>query len=777
MAEAIIRGHKRRTDRWMPKEKRGLDKEKMLAMGRFGIRSLPAYLLAFADILGMPSGLHAAYGMAVAATGGDVRPVLLGSVAAMFMRLLSGLAPRWEMLLTIGFVFAAPLVLNGRSTRRLTIYTLISLLPSGIAAFFVPTAAETIQGWAAVGVAVLSAPVMVRALKAINGNGHIAALEERIAAGYLAALCLCGGARMLVLGVNLGTTMGSAAVLAVSMTLGIGAATMTGMLAGVTLALQGLPVVISAALAMGGFLAGVAASFNRRRVSCAFFAAGAWLMLLLSGANGFGCGAAVLAASVGGMLLPRQRCEKLKRQLRRLLPNDPVPGDAYAADALHAWEQTISAMARAVPIPREESAQRDGEWWQSKLCQDCPECEGCGCLLTELGVTKAEEVWAYRFADEKIWQGALENMRGMGCQRLYHLLNAMNALRREDEASRLMTRQAEMRRSMLLTHLTALSGAARRFAALSGGENWWDHMAARRIRGVLGERAVPATLAYVRRVRGHVQASFELQYITSARKQAEALAALVDAVLNVPMEVAEVDGDRVLLKEMPLLQAEAGMASAAISGTKTCGDTSWAGRLQDGRYLAALSDGMGHGERAAETSRQTVELLRLCLDAGYNRQQTLIAVNGMMLLGGEGERFATADVLTIDLWQGQATLDKLGAAASWVCRRGELTRITGDTLPLGILEDIDPNGSTLCLEEGDAAVLLSDGVEDAFGNARPLEMTILLALEEASPQAAAERILAAALDEDDGQRRDDQSVVVVYIRRSARALQPEEAAV
>ena len=182
--------------------------------------------------------------------------------------------------------------------------------------------------------------------------------------------------------------------------------------------------------------------------------------------------------------------------------------------------------------------------------------------------------------------------------------------------------------------------------------------------------------------------------------------------------------------------------------------------------LVALCDGMGHGDKAELASRQTAELLRLCLDAGYSRQQTLTAVNGMLLLGG-GERFSTADVLTIDLWKGQATLDKLGAAASWLCQQGTLSRFTGNALPLGILQDIDLSGSDIRLRDGDALVLLTDGVEDAFGSVNKLEGAILSAVEEESPQDAAEALLAAAYHADDGQRRDDQSVVVVYVRKAA----------
>lgn len=303
---------------------------------------------------------------------------------------------------------------------------------------------------------------------------------------------------------------------------------------------------------------------------------------------------------------------------------------------------------------------------------------------------------------------------------------------------------------------------------LSSGESWWDDMAARRIRKELAERAIPAALSYVRRVQGHVQAAFELQYITGARKQAEELCLLASVVADAPMQLASLDGDRVLLTEQPLLTAEVGIAAEPISGGEVCGDTAWSGSLQDSRFLVALSDGMGHGDKAALSSRQTVELLRLCLDAGYTRQQTLTAVNGMMLLGGGGERFATADVLTIDLWKGQTALDKLGAAASWLCQQGVLTRLTGDSLPLGIIEDIDLSGSMLRLYEGDAVILLSDGVEDAFRSVSVLEAALLEALTHPSPGDAAQSLLKAAFDADGGQRRDDQSAVFVYIRKNAR---------
>lgn len=765
MTEVILRQHKRQKDRWLRGNVRSFPWMQVGRAGRYLLRCVPGLLLSFAELMGIPSGFHAAYGMAMVAVGLDIRPTLAGCGAGVIIRLASGAVLRWENIITLVLMAGAALVPQRRKSLVLMGVTSLLMLPTAIAASNALTAAEMLQGWAAVPLAALSAPVMARAILCLRGKRHLAAMEERVAVGFLAALCISGGAR-LMMGVNIGVLLAAGLALAMALTLGVGAGVITGMLAGMMLTLQGFPMSLSVALSMGGFMAGMANSMSRRRLSCGAFAMGAYLPLLLSDATGMGCGTAVLGAGVAIGMMPRDWIERGKQFFRRFLPDEPAPGDAYAAAALTAWEQTVSAMARAVPTPQDGMMQRSACWWQQRLCQGCPEYEACGCMNTDLALDKAEAVWEYRYADEQIWRSALENLRGMGCQRLYYLMDAMCSLRQEDEAARRVIRQAEAQREMLVTHLTAMSGAARRFAQMSSGDSWWDELAARRIRREIAERAIPVALSYVRRLQGHVQADFELQQITAARQQAEELCVLASAILETPMQLAALDGERVRLTEIPLLAAEVGIATEAIADAKVCGDTAWTGALQDGRFLVALADGMGHGENAALSSRQTVELLRLCLDAGYTRQQTLTAVNGMMLLGGGGERFATADILTVDLWNGYAALDKLGAAASWVYQEGKLSRITGDALPLGILEDVDQDGNSLRLDEGDTAILLSDGVEDAFHGVTALEEAITLALEAESPTEIADKLMAAAYTADGGQRKDDQTVVVVHIRRT-----------
>lgn len=774
MAEMVLRPRKRRKDRWMHPTKRHVTMDMVQGALRIGAEAAPGFLLAFAEVLAIPSGLQAAYLAALAACDRPAKRPLCGALAAFGMRLLWGLPPRWEMLLTLAAALLAPMAVYGRKTAALMGFTALILMPTAVAGFLAPTASEMVLSLAALPLSALSAPVFCRAVKALTGSRHIDSMEERVAVGYLAALMLCGGARMIV-GVNVGALMAGSVTLLMAMYLGVGMGCGTGLVAGVVLALEGLPLSLAVSLALGGFFAGMAQAMGRRWITCAAFAMGSLLTLILSNAAGFGCGLAVVAAGLTVALLPRNAIERGQLFFRRFLLDQPAPGDAYAACALAAWEKTVDAMALAVPSPVDASEERTPAWWEQKLCEGCPEMARCGCMTSELGVRKAETVWACRFSAEEVWQGALEELRGMGCQRLYHLRESIEYLRREDAQNQRTIRRACDQRDMLVTHLTAMAGAARRFALLSSGESWWDDMSARRIRRELSEAAAPVRLSYVRRVQGHIQAAFELQYITGARRQAEELCRLTASVLDAPMRIARLDGDRVQLAECPLLQVDAGVATACISlgEQQVCGDTAWTGLLQDGRYLAALSDGMGHGEKAALASQQTVELLRLCLDAGYTRPQTLTAVNGMMLLAGQGERFATVDLLTIDLWNGQASIEKMGAAGSWILQGSALTHLTGDALPLGILENAESRANYLHLGAGDVLLLLTDGVEEAFSSKAALEQAILLALEEDTPEAAANALLQAAFDADDGQRRDDQTVIVLTVSRCAGQDRPD----
>ena len=765
-AEVIQRGKKRHKERWMPGQRRLRMQENMKRAAVIAMQILPGFLFSFAEVMGIPSGFHAAWMAALAVVGESLLWPAGGCLLALLMRLVWGLPLHLEMLLTIGVMLISPLVIFRRGAWAVMGWTALAVLPTAAVGIFAGTAADGLRGAACVAISAMSAPVMLRGLRALAGERAIDSMEDRVALGYTVGMLLCGGARMLLFGVNIGMLGAAIITLSMGLYLGVAAGAVTGMAAGLVLALQGMNVTLSVALGVGGFLGGMVQGLGRRWLTCLCFAMGCALTLLLSGTAAQGNLWAVLAASALLALLGRTPSEAVQRFFRRFLGEKPSAGDAYAASALSSWEKTVEAMARAVPSPVEGEETRDAAWWKQQLCAGCPDEAECPCMLAEKATQQAEHVWAQRQSPEETWTHALDALRGLGCGRLYHLWQGMEELREKDVLQAQQIQRACHQRDMLVTHMQAMAGAARRFAQLSHGESWWDEMSAKQLRKKLSELAYPATLIYARRVQGHAQAAFELHRSTDAAQQAEELRQMTAAALAVPMDVASVDEERVLLSETPLWAVEAGMAASGLQGSEN-GDTYWLGKLEDGRYLAALSDGMGHGALARQESTQTVTLLRLCLEAGYTRPQTLTAVNGMMLLAGRGERFSTVDLMTIDLWTGQATLDKMGAAGSRLLRGRSMTELTGEALPLGILETVESRSSVLRLHSGDELVLMTDGVEDAFEGKTALDDAIREAMSEPTAQAAAQALLRAAREAAQSGRKDDMSVIVLRVRKCA----------
>lgn len=773
MTEVLTREKKAAWTAWRSAYKSGTGRKILRQAGRILLGAAPGFALAFSDICGVSAGAWAAYGMAAASCGLVTYPVSLGIAAAFLMRMLWGLTTRWELLIGVVLVLLSPHVLRQRNGAFPLIATSLALLPGAIIGVWQGSAATLLFGIGTILLGTLSAPVMRRAIESIRGGRSFETLESRLSVGYLLLMLLCGGARMMLPYINLGVTAAGLMTMAAAVYLGVCPGCVMGLMAGVTLALQGLPLSVTVALSLGGFLAGMGQMTGRRMVPCVLFALGTGGMLAYTGTIAWGALGAAAAAPLIMGVLPREADEFLRQQTRRFHPLPDAPGDAYAAYALRRWEKTVGDMARAVPSPVGLGEKRTPQWWEEHLCASCPERASCGCMNTELGQSRAEYIWKAHEASDEVWAQRLESLRGLGCARLYQLMDSMNLLRAENADEQRIIRRACQQRDMLVTHLTALSGSARHLAALSSGESWWDEQYARKLRHALAEEEAMARLSFVRQVDGHLQVAYELHGAGSADEQAAQLCGITSRCLGKPMTIAERERAHVRLTEMPLMMVEAGAASRCIAGADICGDTFSLGQLQDGRFVAALSDGMGHGNQAALESRQAVELLRMCLDAGYDRAQTLTAVNGMMLLAGQGERFTTVDLFLLDLWTGKASLDKLGAAGSYLMQAEGLSLLGGDALPLGILENVESGEKLMQLHQGDTLILLSDGVEDAYENRQAMEETIRDALTLETAQDAANAILTGAPSGDTAPA-DDQTVLVLRLIRARADAKIEE---
>lgn len=195
-----------------------------------------------------------------------------------------------------------------------------------------------------------------------------------------------------------------------------------------------------------------------------------------------------------------------------------------------------------------------------------------------------------------------------------------------------------------------------------------------------------------------------------------------------------------------------------------CGDSVAVFKNRDGRFFALVSDGMGSGENAHLVARLCSGFVSNMLSVGRVSDELLSLLNGFLRGGcrnGVGECSATLDLLEIDLMNGASRLFKCGAAPSYVYRNGRLFKLRSETMPIGILREVDVKSFDMGLRRGDTVIMISDGVTGEGGECPWLFDLLSQNLPSRGPERIAELIVKYATAKGDG---DDISVVVVAVK-------------
>ncbi len=195
------------------------------------------------------------------------------------------------------------------------------------------------------------------------------------------------------------------------------------------------------------------------------------------------------------------------------------------------------------------------------------------------------------------------------------------------------------------------------------------------------------------------------------------------------------------------------------------GDSHSSTNLPDGKYLIAISDGMGSGTRAKQESLATIELLEDFLNAGFSNELALNMINSALFLKSSKESFSTLDMCVIDLYTGIAEFIKIGAVQTFLLRRGNVEILNSSSLPVGILNNIETEIQTKKLYDNDIIVMVSDGVTDSknyLQNSKWIE-EILLNTKTNSIQEIANNILEETKKNYNNELKDDVTIIVSKI--------------
>lgn len=209
-----------------------------------------------------------------------------------------------------------------------------------------------------------------------------------------------------------------------------------------------------------------------------------------------------------------------------------------------------------------------------------------------------------------------------------------------------------------------------------------------------------------------------------------------------------------------------GISRTTKQDSKISGDSLIQTRLNDGKYLIALSDGMGSGNEAKKASKTAITMLEKLLSSGFDKDTSLRLINSSLLSLGKDDMYATLDIAVLDLYEKKLEFVKNGACPTFVKHNRNVEVLKSISLPSGILNEIDLVVNDRQLEDGDIIVMCSDGIIDSSQEYTNKDLWLKFLLEEIETddvQKIADIVLKEAIDNNFGKPKDDMSILVIKI--------------
>lgn len=187
------------------------------------------------------------------------------------------------------------------------------------------------------------------------------------------------------------------------------------------------------------------------------------------------------------------------------------------------------------------------------------------------------------------------------------------------------------------------------------------------------------------------------------------LSVVCERDFDIPDITEEESGTYLTVTEHAVYKIDLGISQIVANGAALSGDAYSCFNDSDGRFIAVLSDGMGTGGRAAVDGAMASGLMSKLIKAGFGYDCSLKILNSSMLFKSSDESLATVDVASIDLFTGDVSIYKAGAAPTVVRRSGRCGRAESTSLPIGILNDVEFDKAKIRLKGGDILLMMSDG--------------------------------------------------------------------
>ena len=220
-------------------------------------------------------------------------------------------------------------------------------------------------------------------------------------------------------------------------------------------------------------------------------------------------------------------------------------------------------------------------------------------------------------------------------------------------------------------------------------------------------------------------------------------------------------------KAEPKFKIIIGSATTTKKNSDESGDSNIRLKLHDGKYMLAISDGMGSGKDAKKSSTTVINMLKRLLTTGFDKDTSIGLINSAISMNSEKETYATIDISIIDLSSGNLEMVKNGACPTFIKSDKSVEVVKAVSFPAGVLDKIDLVVYDKDLKNDDIIIMCSDGILESNVDYKNKELWLKELLEKITVndvQKIADIILQESIDNGFGIAKDDMTVIVAKLK-------------
>lgn len=621
-------------------------------------------------------------------------------------------------------------------------------------------------------------------------------VEEVIGASLLFAIAVCGFGDFGVLGFSIRNIFSVLIVMILGWKKGMLIGTTSGVTIGITLGvISGSEPIMIAAYAISGLIAGILNRFGRIGVIIGFVLGNVVLAYV---SNGFSVELIhfeeILIASIGLLVFPKNLDIELEEfignnKLFPIIPSRALNKSKEMVENLNNVSEAIQTMAKTYkntePKTFEENTEKNENkqifisellnnlepYKDNMLYEDVTNVDGdiinkiFELLIDKQEITNQDLIKIFAECNSYIVGFEDENINKYLNENISQIVRNINVAYKISKSNFIWKKKEEQSKTNMEKQLNEVSKAIKNMAVgLENDINDEDKFAEEKeeILEKIKSNGVDIQDISIKKKNRFIIEIYLNEFIENSK--IEKISKILTKVLK---ERIVLNSEASVGKKLNFLSDDRyvmaiGKSVATKAGSEESGDSNLNVRLKDGKYLVALSDGMGSGKDAKESSMKVLRLLENLLLSGFDKEISLDLIN-TSLINQNKEVFSTLDIAIVDLYMGTIEFIKSGACPTYIKNKKRVQIIKSNSLPTGIVEENNIQTFDKDIEHGDIMLMCTDGILDSNIEYKNKELWVKYMLEDIetnNTQKIADIILNEAIDNNLGAVKDDMSVLV-----------------